>query len=204
MEKLNSYQTEQLDAITQVRNILKKLDMAACEGLKKDIKPYLEFRTELEQFTLEHLGSHCTQSCFESKTSACCSKDGIITFWADVVVNALSCHGDELDRLSKAIRYPMLMNKCIYLGKHGCLWKIRPLVCAMFVCDRIQDDVFNPDPHLDEQWHRFGKQAKGFRWPDHPVLFDRLEGFFMEMGCRSPLMYINTSPGLLRIKKGSR
>jgi hypothetical protein len=43
--------------------------------------------------------------------------------------------------------------------------------------------------------------GKSFRWPDRPVLFDQLEQVFMAVGCRSPLMYINTSPGLLRIKQ---
>ena len=33
------------------------------------------------------------------------------------------------------------------------------------------------------------------------MLFDDIEEWFLAAGYRSPLMYINTSPGLLRIKR---
>ena len=71
----------------------------------------------------------------------------------------------------------------------------------MFVCDPIQNDVIDPDPHLSAQWQRYAAQAKSFRWPDRPILFDRLERVFMDLGCRSPLMYIHNSPGLMRVKR---
>jgi hypothetical protein len=33
------------------------------------------------------------------------------------------------------------------------------------------------------------------------TFFDELEQRFMAAGCRSPLMYLNTSPGLLNVKR---
>lgn len=184
-----------------VRKQMAVMDSATLERLSTDIEPYLEFRRRLDQFTDAHLGGHCTYACFESRTSACCSRDGIITFWADVVINAVCSSRKRLDDMVSAIQNPLRDEKCIYLGENGCLWKIRPLVCAMFICDPIQRDVIDANPDLSAQWQDLTEQAKAFRWPDRPVLFDRLELQFMEMGCRSPLMYINTSPGLIRIKQ---
>ena len=201
MYQLNGYQKEQLQALKIVRESLGRMDSAAIDQLSLDIRPYLEFRRRLHQFTDTHLGRHCTQACFKSQTSACCSKDGIITFWADMVIDAVQSGRDGLDAKLSAIQRPLHSDKCIYLGDEGCLWKVRPLVCAMFLCDTIQTDVIEPNPELADNWEQFNAQAKTFRWPDRPVLFDKLELRFMEMGFRSSLMYINTSPGLMRIKQ---
>jgi hypothetical protein len=198
---VNDYQKEQLQALVLVRHHLRRMEPAAVGRLASDIGSYLEFRSRLDQFTQTHMAGHCTASCFKRRTSACCSRDGIITFWADVVINAVHAGQERLDRMVSAIREPLRTEKCIYLGDHGCLWKTRPLVCAMFVCDPIQNDVIDSDPDLSAQWHRFTAQAKSFRWPDRPVLFDRLERVFMDLGCRSPLMYIHNSPGLMRVKR---
>jgi hypothetical protein len=48
------------------------------------------------------------------------------------------------------------------------------------------------------------QREKHFRWPDRPVLFDDLEKYFMAAGYSSPLMYLNNSPGLLRVKELAR
>ena len=201
MERLNDYQREQLQALTLVRKQMMAMDTAGIERMSSDVEPYLDFRHRLDLFTRTHLGEHCTQACFESQTSACCSRDGIITFWADVVINAICSGNERLDDMASAIQNPQRAEKCIYLANEGCLWKIRPLVCAMFLCDPIQADIIDPDAELVSQWQGFLDEAKTFRWPDRPVLFDQLELQFMELGCRSPLMYINTSPGLLRVKQ---
>lgn len=200
---MNVYQKEQLDALLQVRDKIKRLGTSDKNDLMDLIQPYLDFRRKLEVFLDKHLARFCTQACFESQASACCSKDGIITFWADVVINACCAEQKELDRLESAIRSPMFPNKCIYLETGGCLWHIRPLVCAMFVCEAMEIDVIHKEDELKTTWDSYRHQAKGFRWPDQPVLFDQLETMFMEMGCNSPLMYINTSPALMRIKKQS-
>ena len=194
---MNAYQQEQLDALNQI------IDHIEVLGLSQDdaIRSYLLFRQQLDEFTRYHFTAFCTQACFESRTSACCSKDGIITFWADMVINVAHAEKRQIDDLRSAIETPLFPEKCIYLGKKGCRWGIRPLGCALFLCDQVQDGVIGQSPDLGLQWAEFQSRAKGFRWPDRPVLFDRLEQVFMDAGCRSPLMYINTSPGLLRIKQ---
>ena len=204
MLRLNTYQKEQLDALHQVRTTLTQMDIKTKNRLTTDFRPYIDFRQEVDRFLDAHLSAYCTQACFTSQTSACCSKDGIITFWADMVINACSCSHDEFNMLISAVKNPLHVQKCIYLGVKGCLWKVRPLVCAMFVCDQLQVDVINQDLKLSKTWANYRQQAKGFRWPDKPVLFDRLEEMFIDLGCQSPLMYINSSPGLMRIKKKAR
>ena len=106
-----------------------------------------------------------------------------------------------MTRLREAIKNPFFADKCIYLSPGGCLWAVRPLVCAMFVCDRIQNEVFSANPADAEHWKALNARAKSFRWPDRPVLFDSLERQFIDMGCDSSLMYLNKSPGLLRVKQ---
>ena len=201
MDKLNIYQREQLEALHQVKNRLQKLDGKKRAGLEELIQPYLEFREKLHLFLTTQFGKYCTQACFNSQSSACCSKDGIITFWADHVINACCCTEAALDGLAASIQNPLHKRKCIYLGANGCLWKVTPVVCAMFVCDQALSDTIHQDPELNQAWERYQVQAKAFRWPDKPVLFDLLEEMFIEMGCQSPLMYINSSPGLRQIKK---
>jgi hypothetical protein len=75
------------------------------------------------------------------------------------------------------------------------------MVCAMFVCGEIQEKVFNGNPVLQSDWDQLNRTAKGFRWPDKPVLFDRLESTFISSGCDSSLMFLHKSPGLLRVKQ---
>ena len=48
---------------------------------------------------------------------------------------------------------------------------------------------------------RWEREAKAYRWPEKPVLFDALEKIFLDLGCDSSLMFLNKSPGLLRIKQ---
>ena len=169
--------------------------------LRNELQTYLIFRQKVDEFLGTHFSSYCTQSCFENQQSACCSKDGIITFWADVVINVLLCDEDQLVTLFQSIRYPRSPNKCIYLGKQGCCWQLRPLVCAMFLCDGAQQKALSHQPEAQARWNELNNQARSFRWPDKPVLFDTLEIKFMAAGCRSPLMYLNTSPGLLLVKR---
>lgn len=78
-------------------------------------------------------------------------------------------------------------------------------MCAMFLCDDVQEKVFKIDNNgLDKHWQALVNDAKGFRWPDKPVLFDWLETYFMARGAHSSLMYINTTPGLMRIKQTAK
>jgi hypothetical protein len=194
---MNAYQAEQLDALNQITNRIELLRSLQDEA----IRPYLSFRRQLDEFSKRHFAAFCNRACFESRTSACCSKDGIITFWADVVINVAEADKHQIDDLFTAIENPLFAEKCIYLGENGCRWQVRPLGCALFLCDKVQEAVLARSPDLHRQWEAYRSTAKTFRWPDRPVLFDHLEQVFLEAGCRSPLMYINTSPGLLHIKQ---
>ncbi len=198
---MNDYQREQLDACDQVSRRISSIDPIHSANLGSDIRSYLLFRKQLESFLLQHFDRYCTQACFENQTSACCSKDGIITFWADVVINVYHSSENQIEELRAAIQKPSYNNKCIYLDKNGCRWKIRPLGCALFLCDKVQAEVLEQNPNLMGRWEHLKNTGRGFRWPDRPVLFDRLEQIFMAAGCHSPLMYLNTSPGLLRVKQ---
>lgn len=198
---MNDYQREQLDALNQVIAKIRFLEAMRKDRLRDDINTYLLYRQQLEMFQSRHFGSYCTQACFQNQTSACCSKDGIITFWADVVINVMQSSETQIEALTNSIRMPLFSNKCIYLSDNGCRWKIRPLGCALFLCDQIQANVLQPHPHLGTQWEDLKKMGSSYRWPDRPVLFDKLEQVFMSAGCHSPLMFLNFSPGLLRVKQ---
>jgi hypothetical protein len=198
---MSDYQNEQRHALTQIKNHLKQMAPDELDKLHGFIATYIDFRREVDRFLDLHFAVHCTQSCYQSRISACCSKDGIITFWADLVINACRSTPAQVDRLLQTIDSPYQPHKCIYLGPSGCCWELRPLVCAMFLCDAVQEKVFAANPTAKKQWCRLKARAKGFRWPDRPVLFDHLEHLFMAAGCRSTLMLLNTSPGLLRIKR---
>ena len=198
---MNEYQLEQSDALRQVSDGLNAMSCRQIKDLRATIAPYIAFREKVDGFLDAHFSAHCTRACFENQKSACCSKDGIIAFWADVVVNACLSGNPRIDQLFETIAHPHWDNKCIFLKPGGCVWKIRPLVCAMFLCDQVQDRVFSADPHKAEQWNALGKEAKAYRWPEKPVLFDALEKIFLDLGCDSSLMFLNKSPGLLRIKQ---
>lgn len=64
-----------------------------------------------------------------------------------------------------------------------------------------KDQVFGKNPELKKKWEKLEAKRKLFTWPDQPVLFDDLESYFMKTGCRSPLMNLHNSPGLLRVKQ---
>lgn len=196
---MNAYQTEQMDALNQIVDNIGILDSFQDDA----VHSYLSFRRQLDDFSERHFSGYCTQSCFESRSSICCGKDGIITFWADVVINVANSDKHQIDELFSAIEKPMFADKCIYLGANGCRWQVRPLGCALFLCDQVQEAVLAPDPVLQRHWDTYLSRGKAFRWPDRPVLFDHMEQVFMAAGCCSPLMYINTSPGLLRVKQQS-
>ncbi len=198
---MNSYQQEQAQALTLVRRHLANISAAEKQMLQSKIADYLLFRNEVEAFLNKHFSKLCTQKCYQNNRSACCSRDGIITFFGDMVVNTLVSAEDEIELVMSAIQMPDNSLKCIYLGPQGCLWRVKPIVCEMFLCKTAAQEVFGQKPQAAEAWNRFKKRRKGFTWPDRPVLFDDLERYFMEAGYSSPLMYLHNSPGLLRVKK---
>jgi len=155
----------------------------------------------VDAFLGEHFENICTQKCYQSKISACCSREGIITFFADVVVNVLVSNETEIKALARVLERPNDGFKCIYLGGHGCMWRIKPIICEMFLCDPAEESIFKEKPLTNKLWLELKQREKHYRWPDRPVLFDDLEKYFMAVGYSSPLMYLNNSPGLLRVKE---
>ncbi len=198
---MNAYQQEQLEALTMVRGHLDILGAATADRLRSLLTEYRSFRSRAADFLETHFQSTCTETCYRSNRSACCSKDGIITFFADIAVNALVSSPEELARMEAAIRHPLNEFKCIYLSENGCVWRIKPIVCEFFLCDEAERKVFGNNSVAREQWEAFQVGKKAYTWPDRPVLFETIESAYIAQGCRSSLMYLHNSPGLLRIRR---
>jgi len=201
---MSEYNRDQLEALLMVQRYLEGLPASEIERLRASIGPYLQFRSEVSRFQREFLSEICTQACFTTRQSACCNRDGIATFFADVVINALLSSGEDLHRLRETLVNDPGGFKCVYLGGHGCLWRLKPIVCEMFLCDRAKAALMDKNSALDARWQELLLKEKQFNWPDKPVLFDDLEEFFLHAGLQSPLMYCHLSPGLRRIKALSR
>ncbi len=201
---MNDYQKEQYETIIGVRRLLKRLEPEELSGLGNQIEEYLEFRKRVERFLSQHFSSVCTHACYQNRRSACCSRDGIITFFADVVINMLVSTAEEIETISALIQKPLADFKCIYLGENGCTWRTKPIVCEMFLCDSSIAQVFELSPRARQQWETFLDEKKRFTWPDQPVLFDQLESYFLDAGYTSPLMYLHNSPGLLRVRQKAK
>lgn len=198
---MNSYQKEQAQTLNMVYRHLKTISVQERQRLLSQISDYLLFRDAVDAFLGEHFEHICTRKCYESKISACCSREGIITFFADVVVNLLVSNETEIEALLRVLKEPNDGFKCIYLGRHGCMWRVKPIICEMFLCDSAKESVFKEKPLTDKLWQGLKQREKYYRWPDRPVLFDDLEKYFLALGYSSPLMYLHNSPGLLRVKK---
>jgi hypothetical protein len=197
---MSDYHREQLETLSAVLDHLRAMPPSAVGDLHDRIEDYLAFRREVDDFLEAHLSAVCTRSCFEDNQSACCTREGIITFFADVVINALVSPEEELMPLFEVLSRPNPGFKCVYLGPAGCLWRVKPIVCAMFLCDPAQAAAFHSAPDARRTWEALKGREKTFTWPDRPVLFDDLEARFLARGLQSPLMYNHNSPGLLRIK----
>lgn len=201
---MSDYNKEQLEAHDIVIRHLAAMTATRRDRLRSQIEPYFSFRKRLDDFIERHFSDVCTRSCFTNRRSACCSREGIITFFADSVVNALYADLADIRRIMARLRRPNNGVKCVYLTDDGCMWTVRPIVCAMFLCDPAREKIFGADPSLTEQWEFLNEEKKRFTWPDRPVLFNDLEAHFIQAGFKSPLMYLHFSPGLLRIKRLNR
>ena len=200
MEKYSEYQKEQQEALKIVQNHLAGLSIEAMAHLQEQISEYLAFRHDVDCFLEKYFSHLCTDTCYRSRLSACCTREGIITFFADVVINTLQSSTFEIQKLEERLAFPHQGNKCIYLGDRGCLWQMKPLVCEMFLCAKAEKEVLTRNPAAQKAWEKLKQREKSFRWPDQVVLFDTLEEKFIQAGYDSTLMYLHKSPGLLRIK----
>jgi hypothetical protein len=197
---MNEYNREQSETIMMVWKHLKRLSPSARTRLRTRIRNYLGFRKDVDTFLSRHFSEVCTVMCYQSHDSACCTREGITTFFADAVINVLMSPDQAVDGLLQVLRLPNLGSKCIYLGKRGCLWRVKPIVCEMFLCKRARTKVFDEEPGALKEWERLKLRGKRYTWPNRPVLFDDLETYFIEKGYESSLMYCHNSPGLLRLK----
>ncbi len=197
---VNAYHIEQRQTLDLVRDHLHGVP-GDRDRLLEWTASYRGFRETVADFLARDFQDACTEKCFRGRLSACCSREGIITFFADVVVNVLVSDEAELDRLGAVLDVPNNGSKCVYLGDRGCRWRIKPIVCEMFLCDTAQRTVFDNDPEAAVRWEKLKNERNRYTWPDRPVVFDDLEAHFMAAGHSSPLMYLHNSPGLLRVKK---
>ncbi len=200
MVPLSDYNRQQTEAILIVREHLAGLPATQLDWLKRSIHSYLEFRSSVASFQRRYFADVCSQKCFTSRTSACCGREGILTFFADVLINVLLSTEEEIDILLQTLVKDTGGFNCVYLNEAGCLWTHKPIVCEMFLCDHAKNIVLARDDTLGRQWEEFRQQERLYTWPAKPVLFDELEIIFIEAGFDSPLMYLNRSPGLLRLK----
>ena len=198
---MDEYQKEQYDALLIVKDHLSNISAPQRMKLTNAVNGYLLFRERVNAFLVDHFAKICTQKCYQSKLSACCSREGIITFFADVVINMLVSEKNQIEPLLKTLQMPTNGFKCVYLGEQGCMWRVKPIVCEMFLCDQAINSVFDGKSLLHKEWKAIEQDRKLFTWPDKPVLFDMLESIFIDAGYHSSLMYMHNSPGLLRLKK---
>ncbi len=198
---MNDYQKEQIKSLGLVRAQLPKIKTPLLDRLSEQLSSYYVFRRETDEYLQTYFSGVCSESCYRNQRSACCSKDGIITFFADVVINAINTPDSLLDKMEARLQTPNIGFKCVYLSESGCLWHIKPIVCQMFLCDKAQTEVFEKIPSARDAWSAFNERKKEYTWPDRPVLFDLIETLFLDLGLSSSLMYLNNSPGLLRVKQ---
>ena len=198
---MSPYNKEQTEALEIVRRGLQGMTRDRRDALRASIAEYLSFRSRVDRFFETHFAAYCRSKCFQTHMSACCSKEGIVTFFADVVINALVSTPQELERLAVLLRSPPSGHHCVYLGPEGCRWRITPIVCAMFLCDGVKQHAFACDPDSEKDWQSILTERKTFTWPDRPVLFDDLEQVFIDIGHVSILMYLHYSPGMLKVKE---
>jgi hypothetical protein len=198
---ISDYQREQIEALTMVQRYLDGLPISEIQRLQDSIRDYLQFRKDTQQFLTSCFDAVCYSRCYKTNLSACCTREGIITYFADLVINCLQSGKKEIENLIKRLQQPNESSKCIYLEPDGCMWRIKPIVCEMFICDAACREVFADHREAEAKWEELNQRKKKFIWPDQPILFDQLEDEFLNAGLFSSLMYMHTSPGLLRVKK---
>lgn len=197
---MSPYNRDQMEAVLIVRRYLGGLPRGQISRLKRRILHYMRFRADVAHFQRQYFSDVCTQNCFTSQTSACCGREGIATFFADVVINVLHSSDDEVDAILQTLSEDSGGPNCVYLTEKGCLWRIKPIVCEMFLCQSAKKSILERDDLLRSRWERLRRREKNYTWPRRPVLFDKLEQVFIREGFDSPLMYFHHSPGLLRLK----
>lgn len=196
---ISEYNKDQLEALKMVKAFMKGISSSEYNDVKRLIEPYLEFRSRVTSFQNENLSEICTQKCFSRGDSACCNREGIATFFSDFVVNVFCSGTESLEPIEMCLK-GRGNNKCVYLAEEGCLWRYKPIICEMFLCEHAKTSLMFKGESALKTWNQLREEEKHFTWPDKPVLFDELEVLFIKKGFDSPLMYFHKSPGLRRVK----
>ena len=196
----SDYNRNQLVSYQSIIRAASRFSSATAAELNEQILPYLQFRCKVEEFYQRYFAPACQRSCFDTKLSACCGFESIIIFFADQAINYLLSTPQDLSKIIKVLERPNTSNNCVYLGEGGCIWRLRPITCAMFFCDQAKTAVFQEHSEAESILGDLQSQEKEFTWPTKPVLFDEIEKQFMSIGVESPLLYFHQSPGLLRLK----
>jgi len=201
--QMSEYNRDQWVTFQAVREACESLPPSEIAKIEHSLQPYLAFRRELEDYQGKYLEAVCRQSCFETGLSGCCGFESIITFFADHVITYLLSQPREIEMIFDILQQPNRTGNCVYLAKNGCLWKVRPISCAMFFCGKLKAGSIEKNPEAQSIWTELQRREKEFTWPNQPVLFDDLEKIFIGLGVKSPHMYFHQSPGLLRLKARS-
>jgi hypothetical protein len=197
---VGEYNRDQWITFQAVREACNSMASAEKVKLRDTFQSYLSFRRELDSYHTTYLETFCRRFCFETGLSACCGFESIITFFADHVISFLLSTDEEMEAIFDVLQQPNRSGKCVYLGKTGCIWKVRPIACAMFVCGHLKAGCIENNPELQSLWTEFQSREKEYTWPTGPVIFDDLEKVFIGFGVKSPHMHFHQSPGLLRLK----
>jgi hypothetical protein len=197
---LGEYNRDQLMSFEALRDACSGMLDAHLQLLVERLQPYLAFRRELEDFHARYFRECCRQTCFQTGLSACCGFESIITFFADQAITWLISGEHQRQALFRVLQRPNRSGKCVFLGDNGCIWRVPPVSCALFLCDSAKAAVFGEHPEAAPVWEELRGREKAFTHPSRLVLFDELERVFLELGARSPHMFFHTSPGLLRFK----
>jgi hypothetical protein len=199
-DRVSEYNLDQWTSFKAIEKACRGLPESELEKLKESLDSYLQFRNALDEYQRRHFAAFCQATCFENKFSACCGFESIFTFFADQIISFLLSTPEELEALLRKLEQVNRTERCVYLGESGCMWRISPISCAMFLCEQAKRTVFGEDRGVEAMWEQLRMQEKEYTLPTKPVLFDDLERYFINLGVDSPHMYFHKSAGLLRLK----
>ena len=197
---ISEYNRDQLLSLQAIHKACGRLPDVEILSLVERLGPYIEFRRQLESHQSQYFRDTCEANCFSTGLSACCGFESIITFFADHVINFLLSTPGENGRIVSVLGRANRTGRCVYLQATGCIWRLSPISCAMFLCEDAKQTVFTRHPEAVAPWAELREREKDYTYPTQPVLFDDLEKVFRGLGVDSPNMYFHTSPGLLRLK----
>lgn len=203
LDRVSEYHRHQWASFKAIEKACRNLSDLQLLELQECLSTYLQFREDLAAYQQRYFGDFCRATCFDSGVSACCGFESIITFFADQVVTSLLSTPEQMEAIFRKLEQPNQSSNCVFLGDTGCIWRLPPISCAMFLCEQAKRNVFDENQHARAIWEEFLRLEKEYTHPTQPVLFDDIESYFILLGVDSPHMYFHQSPGLLRLKSRS-